>query len=127
MVTFLNEGENIELHYHDKQTEKLCTDLKKAKKELNARVAEKLFAPINLLESAETLQDIAAMAPYHLHPMEGDRKGQHALDIAGRRAGYRLLIVPIDENGQPFEETDVNIVYRATKVIIVWEVTNHYE
>lgn len=37
------------------------------------------------------------------------------------------MVVPLDENGKEFEETDVNIVYRATKIIIVWEVTNHYE
>lgn len=59
--------------------------------------------------------------------MIGDRKGQHAIDIAGRRAGYRLMVVPLDENGKEYEETDVNIVYRAAKIIIAWEVTNHYE
>lgn len=117
----------IEIRYHDKRTEKLCTDLKKAKKELNAEIAEKLFALINLLESADTLQDIAVLKKYHLHPMSGDRKGQHAIDVAGRRAGYRLTVVPLDENGEEFAETDVNSIYRATKIIIAWEVTNHYE
>lgn len=117
----------IEIRYHDNKTEKLCTDRKKAKKDLNATVAEKLFALVNLLESVETLQDIAVLPIYHLHPMIGDRKGEHAIDIAGRKAGYRLMVVPLDENGKEFEETDVNIVYRATKIIIVWEVTNHYE
>ena len=53
--------------------------------------------------------------------------GRHALDIAGRRAGYRLVIVPLDEEGNEWAEWDINIVYRATRVIIAWEVTNHYE
>jgi len=69
----------IEIRYHNKATEKLCTDLKKARKELNNMTAVKLHALINLLESAETLQDIAALQIYHLHPMAGkpERKTRH--------------------------------------------------
>ena len=48
----------IVILYHDKKTEKICKDIKKAKQELPAIVAEKLHALINLLESAENLCDI---------------------------------------------------------------------
>ena len=71
--------------------------------------AEKLLALINLLESALTLQDIAVLSIYHLHPLTGSRKGQHALGIAGRRAGYRLVVIPLDENGDEFAEADVKL------------------
>ena len=101
--------------------------MRKAKKELNERAATDLFALLNLLESADNLQDIAAMSKYHLHPMEGDRKGQYALDISGRKEGHRLLIVPLDEEGNEFSETDVSVVYQSTRIIITWEVTNNYE
>ena len=40
---------SIEVRYHDKKIEKLCTDIRKAKKELPAIVAEKLHALVNLL------------------------------------------------------------------------------
>ena len=63
------ENVNIEIHYRDKTVKKLCTDLKKAKKDLPAIIAEKLHALINLIESSENLQDIAAMKIYHLHPL----------------------------------------------------------
>ena len=86
-----------------------------------------MHALIALLESAENLQDIAAMQIYHLHSLHGDREGQHALDIAGRRAGYRLIIIPLDAEGNEWKEKDINIVYQATNVIIAWEVSNHYE
>ena len=118
---------SIEVRYHDKKIEKLCTDIRKAKKELPAIVAEKLHALVNLLESAENLQDIADMQPYHLHSLHGDREGQYALDVAGRKAGYRLSIIPLDEIGNIWTETDVNIVYKSTEIIIAWEVSNHYE
>ena len=83
--------------------------MKKAKKELPAIIAEKLHALINLIESSENLQDIAAMQIYHLHPLQGKREGQYALDIAGRKSGYRLVIIPLDDKGKQWEERDINI------------------
>ena len=49
------------------------------------------------------------------------------MDIAGRRAGYRLVIIPLDADGNEWHENDVNVVYSSTEVIIAWEVSNHYE
>ena len=129
MVIFIFEKEmrSIEIRYHDKKIEKLCTDIRKAKKDLPAIVAEKLHALVNLLESAENLQDIADMPIYHLHSLHGDREGQYALDVAGRKSGYRLSIIPLDETGNTWTETDINIVYKSTEIIVAWEVSNHYE
>ena len=129
VIKFLKEGRvhDIEIQYKDKKVEKLCTDLKKAKKDLPANVAEKLHALINLIESADNLKDIDELQIYHLHPLQGKREGQYALDVAGRRAGYRLVIIPLDADGNEWKEKDVNVVYKATEVIIAWEVSNHYE
>ncbi len=49
------------------------------------------------------------------------------MDVAGRKAGYRLVIIPLDADGNEWKEKDVNIVYKATEVISAWEVSNHYE
>lgn len=106
---------------------KLCKDLKKAKRELPANVAEKLHALVNLIKSSVNLKDIAELQIYHLHPLQGTREGQYALDIAGRRSGYRLVIIPLDADGNEWEEKDVNVVYQSTEIIIAWEVSNHYE
>lgn len=123
----MQRGTCIKILYHDKKVEKLCKDLKKARKELPAVVAEKLHALINLIESAENLRDIDEMQIYHFHPLQGKREGQYALYIAGRKSGYRLLIVPVDADGNEWKEKDRNVVYNSTKVIIAWEVSNHYE
>lgn len=130
LVIFLQKKEGqivIEIQYHNSTVKKLCTDLKKAKKELPSVVAEKLHALINLIESSETLQDIAEIRIYHLHPLSGKREGQYALDIAGRKAGYRLVIIPLDADRNEWKEKDVNIIYESTKIVIAWEVSNHYE
>ena len=124
---FFGKEHDIKIQYRDKKVEKLCRDIKKAKKELPTNIAEKLHALINLIESAENLQDIAEMQIYHLHSLQGDRNEQHALDIAGRKSGYRLIIIPLDKNGNTWKEKDLNVVYRATEIIVAWEVSNHYE
>lgn len=117
----------IEIRYKTGKVEKLCTDSKKAKKELPAIVATKLYALIDFIKSSDDLRDIAAMPQYHIHPLKGDREGQFALDIAGRKSGYRLIITPLDSEGNEFTEKDVNIIYKSTKIIVTWEVSNHYE
>jgi proteic killer suppression protein len=90
-------------------------------------IQKKEGALINLIESADNLKDIDELQIYHLHPLHGQREGQYALDVAGRKAGYRLVIIPLDADGNEWKEKDVNIVYKATEVIIAWEVSNHYE
>lgn len=97
-----------------------------AQKELGSQVSEKLHALINLLESAETLADISQMRQYHLHPLQGDRKGEYALDL-GRNAGFRLIIIPLDDEEKEWIATEVNVIYRSTKIILAWEVSKHYE
>lgn len=97
-----------------------------ARKELNVLVAEKLHSLINLLESVESLEDIHKMHIYNLHPLHGDREGQYALDL-GRRLGFRLIIIPLNQEGKEWEERDINVIYKSTKIVLVWEVSNHYE
>lgn len=84
-------------------------------------------ALINLIESSANLQDILKMQIYHLHPLHGQNEGQYALDIAGRKSGYRLIIIPLDGDGNKWKEIDVNVMYKATNMIIILEVSNHYE
>lgn len=119
-------GEVIEIRYKTSQVEKVCKDFKFAKKKLNERVATKLHAMINLLENVDNLNEVNMMRIYNLHHLEGKRKGQYALDL-GRSLGYRLVLTPLDENGEQYKEDDVNILYSSTKIILVWEVSNHYE
>lgn len=66
------------------------------------------------------------MKRYHLHRLKGNLKKLYALDL-GRTSGYRLIIVPLDDNENEWKESDVNRIYRSTKITIVKEVSNHYE
>ncbi|MDE5780349.1 MAG: type II toxin-antitoxin system RelE/ParE family toxin [Lachnospiraceae bacterium] len=116
----------IEIQYKSSKLKNICHDFSKAKKEFGTIVAEKLHALINLLENAETLNDINAMQIYNLHHLLGKRKGEYALDL-GRRLGYRLIITPLDDNGNKWKEKDINVMYKSTKIVLILEVSNHYE
>ena len=116
----------MEIQYKSQKLHELCHDYRKAQKELGKQVAEKLFALMNLLENSECLYDIEAMRIYHLHPLSGERRGEFALDL-GRKLGYRLIVIPLDDNEKEWKETDLSIVYKATKIVLVWEVSKHYE
>jgi proteic killer suppression protein len=63
---------------------------------------------------------------YHLHPLAGKRMGQFAIDL-GRKLGWRLIIIPQTVDGETLECGDVNFVYESTEIVLVWEVSNHYE
>ena len=65
-------------------------------------IQKKEGALINLIESADNLKDIDELQIYHLHPLHGQREGQYALDVAGRKAGYRLVIIPLDADGNDY-------------------------
>ena len=115
----------MELHYKNKQTEKICTDEKKAIKSFGKEVANKLLAVIILLECSLNLKDVLAFKQYNLHPLKGNLKGFHSIYL-GKTTGYRLLLMPLDENKQPIKNTDTNI-YASAVCVKIEGVTKHYE
>ena len=112
--------------YKNKKIEKQCKDYREAKKTYNDNVAEKLHSVINFIENSESLMDVKNMPSFHLHPLSGDRKGTYAIDL-GRRLGYRLIVIPLDNEQKQWTINDVNEIYKCTSVVIAVEVTNHYE
>lgn len=115
------------IKYKDNKLKKNCTDFREAKKNYNSKVAEALHFTINYLENAQTLMDVKSFLPFNLHPLQGDRKGTFAIDLGGRKTGFRLIIKPLDENNNEWGEVDINTIYKSTKILILLEVTNHYE
>ena len=117
----------MEICYETKDAEKKCTDFSYAKKKLPKDVAEKLASHINYIEQAEKFSDIINYPPFNFHKLLGDRKGYYALDV-GRRLGYRIIIEPLDDNGDSLiKENDMKIITNCTKIVLVLEVTNHYD
>nr|WP_125713619.1 type II toxin-antitoxin system RelE/ParE family toxin [Companilactobacillus kedongensis] len=119
----------MKLKYGTKKVEKLCTNLKKSRRELGSRTADVLFGLINLLESSESLEDVNALRIYKLHKLAGNRKNYYALDIDGRFSSYRLIIQPLDKNDTVIvndKNLNLKLFYSSINIIKVEEVSNHY-
>jgi len=72
------------------------------------------------------LLDIRNFNTFRLHSLKGTREGQYAIDL-GKKIGYRLIIIPLDECDEPWETKDEKIIFQSTRSIVMLEVTNHYE
>lgn len=114
------------IRYDNSKIEKACNDFKKAQRKHGPDIAKRLYMALQFLDSAETLKDVANTPSFNLHPLTGDRKGTYAIDL-GRRSGFRLIIKPLDANGEEWAETDIYVIYQSTSIVILMEVTNHYE
>lgn len=115
----------MEILYKNNKVEKLCTDYKIAKKELGLEVSEKLFAAINMIESATNLKDIRQYRPFNLHKLTGDLDGIYSIYL-GKKTGYRLEIIPLDKDKNVIVSEDMSI-YIVCVCVKIERVSNHYE
>lgn len=117
----------MEIKYKTSKTEEHCTNLKKAQKKYGEAVAEKLHGAINFIESASNLKDVREHLPFRFHDLKGDREKACAIDL-GRKIGWRLLVVPLKENGSFCTNDEIFGEYAVCiKIIRIEEVSNHYE
>ena len=117
----------MQIAYKNSTTKKQCTDLKYAKKKFNTDVAEKLFSRINFIEQAGCFADIINNLSFRFHGLSGKRNGTYAIDL-GRKIGFRLIVEPLDKDNKPLgKEKNIEVIKQCTKIVLVVEVTNHYE
>lgn len=89
----------MEISYANRALETVCTDARKAKKQLGGKGFEKLKRRLADCRAAANARSLVAGRP---HPLKGDRAGQFAVDLEG---GLRLVFepannpVPKDLNG----------------------------
>ncbi len=73
------------------------------------------------IEAAESLESVINFGPMRFHKLKGNYKGFYAVDIAGKKCSYRLLL--------SFDESDTDVFPHAKTITLVQveEVSNHYE
>ncbi len=116
----------MEIHYKNSKTKRLCSQYKRAKKEINSIVADKLMMAINFIESAETLLDVKNYPPFRFHELKGNRKRTYAIDL-GKRTGYRLILKPVSIKGEEIKVEEGFYQFEIIKVVEISEVSPHYE
>lgn len=89
------------------------------------QVQIKLHSIRNFIEQAQSLNDICRMPMYRFHHLQGSRK--HEWSISVGNTGYRITIIPCDQDGKELIDGDILSQCKQIKVIQITEVSNHYE
>ena len=71
------------------------------------------------------LRDIVTYPPFHFHQLKGDRKHEWSIYLGS--TGYRVTLIPCDDDGNELRGGDIIEKCRSIKIVMVTEVSNHYE
>lgn len=62
---------------------------------------------------------------FHFHGLHGNRKGEWSIYLGN--TGYRVTMIPCDNNGVEILDGDIMAKCKIIKIICITEVSNHYE
>ena len=115
----------MKILYKNKKIEKDFSSEFKKHWKYPEQVKRRLIQLEDLIHSFESLQDILNYIPLHFHQLIGNRKSEWSLYLWN--TGYRVTLIPCDENGEYILEGDIIAQCKTIKVVQITEVSNHYE
>ena len=116
----------MQILYKNKSVEKQFSPQYVKKWKYPKRVSDKLKMTETFIRNAQSLQDIVNYGPFHFHALEGNRKHEWSIYI-GAKTGYRVTLIPCDENGKRITKGDIIAMCKSIKIVEITEVSNHYE
>ena len=111
--------------YKNKFAEKQFCSRYKKKWKYPEQVRKKLEAAENYMINADSLIDVANYPPFHFERLRGNRKDEWSIRLGN--TGYRVTMIPCDENENEILEGDILANCKMIKIVKVTEVSNHYE
>ncbi len=119
----------MKINYASDEVRRQCTSLKAATKLFggNKILARSLLARINAIANADVIRDIIAMPSFHFHNLHGKLEGLFAVDVKSRRDKWRIVLQPLDEEGQPFDPCHIDEIAAIVRIVEIKEVSPHYE
>lgn len=115
----------MKILYKNKSVKQQFASEYRAKWKYPQQVAIKLMALENAIISADSLKDIVTYTPYKFHPLHGDRNGQWSIYLG--HTGFRVTLIPCDFDEKTITTGDIIAQCTSIKVVMVTEVSNHYE
>lgn len=115
----------MKIIYKNANAEKQFSSQHKKRWTYPEQVKKKLLAAENYILNAESLQDIANYSPFHFHSLKGQRKDEWSIYLGN--TGYRVTLIPCDDSSQEITSGDIIAQCKMIKVVMVTEVSNHYE
>lgn len=120
----------LDVIYKDDELKEFCHNKKKAARKL-AGFADDLLAKINLIEEADSFNDIMSYLPFHCHQLgkkQKDYTNFWGLDVKGRKTAWRIIVAPLDHNERIIvPDADFCKICKTIKIIRIEEVSKHYE
>lgn len=119
----------MRIKYKSIKLERQCTNLKEAKKLFggNESLARSLLARVNAIYCAQALQDVIVMPSFRFHNLHGKREGSFAIDVKSRRDMWRIILRPLDEQGEVFVSCRIDEIASVVEIVEIMEVSAHYE
>lgn len=115
----------MKIRYKNKTAEQQFSSKHKKKWRYPEEVKVKLESTENYIQNATSLLDIFAYPSFRFHPLRGDRKGEWSISLG--KTGYRVTVIPCDDNGKEILDGDIMAQCKSIKIVLVTEVSNHYE
>ena len=107
------------IEYRTVKLQKICNDFKKANCSWGDKIARKLFQRLSEIIAAECLAGLDYMPPTRCHPLDGNRKGQFAIDLIHP---FRLIIKSVLETDCSLYGIDPSLI----KKIKIMEVVDYH-
>ena len=111
----------MDITYANSRIEKICTDEKRAKKELGQVGAHVLSQRLDQLMDAKNLEELRFL-PGNYHELTGDRWGELAVSLRGL---VRLVFKP---NHEPrLEKFDDGLNWSQVTAVTIIEITDYHK
>ena len=124
----------MKIIYSNQYTYNVCTNLIEAKKLFggNVQLALSLLKRVNNIENAVLFVDILRYKTFHFHKLRNlgkykNLEGFFAIDVKGRTDPWRIIVQPLDKDGNEFIPCNIDEIASSVKIIKILEVSKHYE
>jgi proteic killer suppression protein len=98
----------MEVQFRTNKLRKQYENHRDAQKAYGEEVARKYILRINTIKQAKDIEELMSITVLHCHPLEGDRKGEWAINLTGF---YRLIFILVGEE---------------LEIVQIEEVSKHY-
>ena len=115
----------MKILYKNKTVEQQFSSKYKNRWRYPEQVKTRLQSVENAFKAATSLQDIVNYKPFRFHHLKGDRNDEWSIYLG--KTGYRVAMIPCDDNDNPITSGDIIAQCKTIKVVLVTEVSNHYE
>lgn len=109
----------MEITFRREKLRRICNDERLLSKEYGRERAAKIQLRLDQLRAARTLSEMAALPAARCHELQGDRRGQLAVDLVHP---WRLIFTPV----MWIEKDTGGLDWSRTEAIVIEEIVDYH-